>query len=232
VTIPRGRAIRIEPLPRLVLFDLDDTLCDHDRSLEIRVRHAFEPFFDDEDALNRAVLRSLELAHEGTAHFEVVLAEFGALTDTALEHAAERYISDRYRGLELFDDALFAIEAVKHVAEVGMITNGPTDIQQPKLDLLEIEPLFSFVLISESVGFWKPDPRIFQLALEQAEVEPHQAIYVGDSVIADVPGAHAAGVGAVWMNRRGIDWPGERAPDVEVRDLFELLTALGLEQAE
>ena len=157
------------------------------------------------------------------------MTEFGHTDDGFASQAADRYRSDRYRGLELFPDALYAIEAVKRVAAVGIITNGPTGIQQPKLDLLAIEPHFAFVLISESVGFWKPDPRIFELALEQAEVEPHEAIYVGDSVIADVPGAHAAGLRAVWINRRAVEWTGERPPDLEVRDLHELLAALGLE---
>lgn len=229
MTIQRGWDTRIEPLPRLVLFDLDDTLCDHHGSLRIRLRHSFEPFFSDPVQLERAVERAAEVSWEGTDHFAAVLTEYGHNDDSFASQAAERYLSDRYRGLALFPDAVQAIETVKRVAAVGIITNGPTGIQQPKLDLLAIEPHFAFVLISESVGFWKPDPRIFELALEQAGVGPHDAIYVGDSVIADVPGAHAAGLRAVWINRRGIDWTGERPPDVEVRDLYELLAALGLE---
>lgn len=229
MTIPRGWETRIEPLPRLVLFDLDDTLCDHHGSLRLRLRHSFEPFITEPELLEQAVERAAEVSWEGTDHFAAVLTEFGHTHDTSASLAAERYLSDRYRGLELFSDALYAIEAVKRMAEVGIITNGPTGIQQPKLDLLAIEAHFSFVLISESVGFWKPDPRIFELALEHAGVGPHEAIYVGDSVIADVPGAHAAGMRAVWINRRAIEWPGARPPDVEVRDLHELLAALGLE---
>jgi FMN phosphatase YigB (HAD superfamily) len=62
-----------------------------------------------------------------------------------------------------------------------------------------------------------------------AGATPDEAIYIGDSVSADVPGAHAAGIRAVWMNRTGSEWTGDRAPHLEIRDLYELLTALDLD---
>lgn len=225
--IPRGYEFRLDPLPQLVLFDLDDTLCDHATSLFTRVRHAFEPFFED-DTLQRATGDAIARAHEGTAHFAEILKHYGVQDANAAEQARERYVSDRYRGLRLYDDTLDGIAQVKKVAAIGMITNGPTAIQQPKIDLLEIEHHFPFILISESVGIWKPDPAIFHMALERAGVGADDAIYVGDSPVADVPGAHAAGMRSVWMNRIGADWAGDEPPHVEVRDLNELLLALGI----
>lgn len=226
--IPRGYNTRLDPVPRLVLFDLDNTLCDHATSHSLRVRHAFEPFIADEEALKRAVREAVLRSSEGTAHFAEILMDFGA-DDSAAEGAQERYVSDRYRGLELYSDALDVIERVKQVAAIGMITNGPTAIQQPKIDLLQIEHLFPFILISESVGIWKPDPVIFHMALERAGIPAEDAVYVGDSPIADVPGAKAAGMRAVWINCAGIDWPGDEPPDIEIRDLNELLLSLGIE---
>jgi putative hydrolase of the HAD superfamily len=227
-SIPRGYNTRLDPMPKLVLFDLDNTLCDHATSLSLRVRHAFEPFFSNDQDLGRAVHDAVVRSSEGTAHFAEILEQYGADTDT-VETARERYVSDRYRGLELYGDALRAIEQVKQVAEIGMITNGPTDIQQPKIDLLQIEHLFPFILISESVGIWKPDPAIFYMALERAGVAAEDAVYVGDSPIADVPGAKGAGMRSVWINCAGIDWPGGAPPDIEIRDLNELLLSLGIE---
>jgi len=52
----------------------------------------------------------------------------------------------------------------------------------------------------------KPDPRIFQIALERAGLEPAQAAYVGDLYSIDVLGARAAGLRAVLMNPGGC-WP-------------------------
>jgi FMN hydrolase / 5-amino-6-(5-phospho-D-ribitylamino)uracil phosphatase len=225
--IPRGYDYRLDPLPRLVLFDLDDTLCDHASSLANRVRHAFEPFFED-DLLHRAAGDAIARSREGTAHFAEILGHYGVESANAAELARERYLSDRYRGLRLYDDSLGAIACVKSVAGIGMITNGPTSIQQPKIDLLEIEHHFPFILISESVGIWKPDPAIFEMALEIAGVHADDAIYVGDSPVADVPGARAAGMRSVWINRAGADWTGDEPPHVEIRDLDELLVSLGI----
>lgn len=225
--IPRGHDTRLDPVPRLVLFDLDNTLCDHATSLTVRVRHAFEPFFEG-DELDRAVAAAIARATEGTAHYGDILREYGVETANAAEEARERYVSDRYRGLELYHDSLESIERIREIADIGLITNGPTDIQQPKIDLLQIEHYFPIVLISERVGIWKPDPAIFEMALDMAGIPAADAIYVGDSHIADVPGAQAAGMRAVWMNRARVNWPGEAPPDIEVHDLFELLYSLGV----
>ena len=65
-----------------------------------------------------------------------------------------------------------------------------------------------FVIDSSEVGVEKPDPRIFQIALERAGVEPAQAAYVGDLYSIDVVGARAAGLRAILMDP-GACW-GER----------------------
>lgn len=230
-SIPRGFEFRFEPLPSLVVFDLDDTLCDHDGSLWIRLDFSFAEVFPDEGERQKVVQHSIQHSAWGTDHFPDVFASFGVTDGDAIRNATERYRSDRYRGLELFNDAVPALERVREIGPVGLITNGPTDIQQPKIDLLGIESHFNFVLISESVGIWKPDPEIFWMGLEIAGVDPEDAIYVGDSPTADVPGARAAGMTAVWMNRAGSEWAGETEPDLEVRDLSELLIALSIEEA-
>lgn len=226
--VPRGLEHKLDPVPRVVLFDLDDTLCDHHGSLLLRLDYSFEPLFPDPDERQAVVRESVARSGWGTEHVPELLASFGVTDPDAVQIVRERYVSDRYRGLTLFEDSIETLETVRQVATTGLITNGPTDIQQPKIDLLEIEHHFSVVLISESVGVWKPDPAIFELALEQIEAEPNEAIYIGDSPVADVPGARAAGITSVWMNRRGMEWTGEEPPDLEVHSLRELQCALGL----
>jgi putative hydrolase of the HAD superfamily len=229
--IPRGYQTRIAPHPALVLFDLDNTLCDHASSLQIRLEHAFQPLFPAPAELRAAIDASVEMAVDGTRHFEELFARFGLDAPESVEEARQRYVSDRFRGLELFADAIEAIDAARRIATIGIITNGPTAIQQPKLDLLGIEASFSFALISERSGYWKPDPRLFELALARASVPAHEAIYVGDSPAHDVRGAQAAGIRSVWMNRPGLRWPGGKPPDLEVRTLKELLVSLGIESS-
>jgi putative hydrolase of the HAD superfamily len=215
-----------EPRPRLVLFDLDNTICDYNLAREVRTRYAFAPHFTDRDRLDAAVQAAIDTGSEGEEHLAGILASHG-VEDAELHEAARlRYIEDRYRGLKLFDEALDVVAAVSAVAQVGMVTNGPTAIQRPKIDLLNIAAHFPVIVVSEEAGVWKPDPAIFAIALERCGCAPEDAIYVGDSAEHDIPGAHAAGMRAVWVNRGRIGWPGGDPPDAEIHDLYELLTLL------
>lgn len=56
-------------------------------------------------------------------------------------------------------------------------------------------------MVSETIGVAKPDPAIFHAALRQLGRAPADAVMLGDSWAADVLGARAAGVRAVWLNR-------------------------------
>lgn len=219
----------LHPTPKLVLFDLDRTIADYDGARLVRTRYAFEPHFSDRERLELAVAEALEHVGEGADHFEQVLAAHGISEPALVQEAQRRFQEDLYRGLRLFEETLDVVSAVATHASVGLITNGPTAIQRPKIELLEIEPLFPVIVVSEEAGVWKPDPRIFHIALDQLNVAAADAIYVGDSAEHDVPGAHAAGLRAVWINRLGIDWPGDRRPDAEIRNLYDLLPLLGID---
>jgi 2-haloalkanoic acid dehalogenase type II len=84
-----------------------------------------------------------------------------------------------------------------------------------------------YVVISEAVSAYKPHPLIFQRALDQLGLQPHEVVHVGDSEIDDVKGATMAGLRVAWLNRTGrprrADMP---PPDFEIRDLTELLALL------
>lgn len=220
--------------PKLVLFDLDDTLCDHDRALRIRLRRAFRAVLGEPDdaVLDAAVDASVSRAIAGTEHFAEILMSHGLKQTDAVAHAIEIYLSDRYFGLELFSETLDVIDLIKRRATVGIITNGPSQIQRDKVIRLRISELFSFILISEEEGISKPDPVIFQRALELGNATPAEAIFVGDSPENDIVGAQAAGLTSVWMNRRERVWPGGTPADHVIQDLRELLPIIGIATAD
>lgn len=217
--------------PRLVLFDLDDTLCDHDGSLRIRLRESFAAAFHGSppDYIERIVEDSVERSVFGTDHFAEVLAPYGVTEPERVRAASDVYVSDRFRGLKLFPETVEVVESVRQQVTIGMITNGPSDIQRQKLELLGIEPLFPFILVSEEVDLWKPDPRIFQRAMELGEAAPDETVYIGDNPKHDVAGAKAASITSIWMNRAQTEWtePGD-PPDYEISDLREIFAILGL----
>jgi 2-haloalkanoic acid dehalogenase type II len=84
-----------------------------------------------------------------------------------------------------------------------------------------------FILISETVRAYKPHRLVFERALQQLGLAPHDVLHVGDSEVDDVKGAKEAGLSVAWVNRDGrrrrADVP---APDFEIRDLRQLTPLL------
>lgn len=89
------------------------------------------------------------------------------------------------------------------------------------LGILERNGLrFDAVVTSESVGSYKPRPRIFEVALDRLRVRPEDVLHVGDSLQADVEGAARLGLRTTWVNRHGLRrGPADPAPDFEIPDL-------------
>lgn len=86
-----------------------------------------------------------------------------------------------------------------------------------------IADLFDEILVSDTVGWRKPAPRIFQEALDRMRLAPAAAVFVGDRADIDVVGAQGVGMRAVWINRGAEALPeGAPPPDHEIRDLQEL----------
>jgi putative hydrolase of the HAD superfamily len=178
--------------------------------------------------LDELVEASAREAISGTGHFAGMLRQRGIDDPEVVMRATERYVSDRFRGLQLFDESLDVVAAVSRHTKIGMITNGPSQIQRDKIRLLKIGELFPIILVSEEEGVWKPDPDIFERAVTRAGVAASDAMYIGDSPAHDIAGAQAAGLISVWINRRGRSWPGGPPPDYEIADLRQLLPVLGL----
>ncbi|MCI4351370.1 MAG: HAD family hydrolase [Thermoplasmata archaeon] len=82
---------------------------------------------------------------------------------------------------------------------------------------------FESVTYSQEAGAAKPDPRIFGLALDRAGRAPGEAVHVGDRWDADILGARAAGIPAVWVERSGQEPPRDGP---RVRDLRGVLSYL------
>jgi putative hydrolase of the HAD superfamily len=95
------------------------------------------------------------------------------------------------------------------------------DLQWLKLERAGLAPYFDAFVASAAVGIGKPDARIFTVALERLGCTPQATWMVGDSLHRDVAGARAAGVRAVWLDRRGEDADGVEA-DCRIRSLAEL----------
>ena len=102
-----------------------------------------------------------------------------------LTYHPESYISD---------DILPTLSVLKEEGfPLGLITNRSQPVT-PMLEELNIIDLFDITLTAGEVGYWKPDPRLFQYALQILKIAPDAAVYVGDNYFADVLGSRAAGL--------------------------------------
>lgn len=86
---------------------------------------------------------------------------------------------------------------------LGLISNASDDNDvQTLIDKANLRDYFEVILTSAAVGLRKPHPRIFQMALDALQVSPRQAVMVGDTLGADILGAHNLGMPAIWITRR------------------------------
>ncbi|MFN2544725.1 MAG: HAD family hydrolase [Actinomycetota bacterium] len=125
----------------------------------------------------------------------------------------------------LFEDAVPALEHLESSGfQLGLVSNFE-DWLERLLDALDVTRFFDVRVISGAEGVEKPDPRIFELALERAGVEPKDSAYVGDNVHFDIEPAQEVGMLAVLVDRRG-RYPDH--PGIRITSLDELPGALGL----
>ncbi|HZA39750.1 MAG TPA: HAD-IA family hydrolase [Actinomycetota bacterium] len=111
----------------------------------------------------------------------------------------------------LYPDALPAVDRLRADGyRVGLISNFEGWLEEMLVEL-QAGDVFEVSVISGLVGVEKPDPRIYEMALEQAGVEPGAAAHVGDSIRLDVEPATAVGINAVLLDRSGAhpdtEWP-------------------------
>jgi putative hydrolase of the HAD superfamily len=99
------------------------------------------------------------------------------------------------------------IPSLERLRQQGLRLGLVSNRDRPLHDLvgdLGLADEFEFALAAGEVGYWKPDPRLLQHALDLAGVAPEAAMYIGDNYYADVGGARAAGVHPVLVDPKGL----------------------------
>lgn len=208
-------SLALPPVPRAILLDLDDTLCDYTTARDTRLRIAFDmatSYLDTADRpdLDELSRESLRIAEHGDAHFGDVLKSYGVADRDAINAARAWFRTNRFHGLELFPDAVDILHWLRASCpgrRLGIVSNGPAEVQRDKIDQFGFTGLVDAILISGEVGIEKPDVRIFSTMLDLLYVAPDSAVMIGDSPELDIAGAQAAGIPAIWVNRDGRAWP-------------------------
>jgi len=100
----------------------------------------------------------------------------------------------------LFEGAFEILEYLKGKYELHIITNGFEEIQTKKMQSSGIYDYFCTIVTSESVGVKKPNPKVFNFALENANAQNSSSIMIGDSIEADIEGAMSVGMNVLHAN--------------------------------
>ncbi|WP_323675431.1 HAD family hydrolase [Halorubellus sp. PRR65] len=194
-----------------VLFDLDDTLCEYQRTSGELLRESFaavgvEPFFDVAeyyDAYERVVNDDDE--HDGMRElrelcFADLADEYGYSRDLAYEMADHFADSRDHTNVAALPGAAAAVEALADDHALGVVTNGAPEMQRQKLSALDFDHHFETVVCAGYDAPAKPEPDPYHAALGELDVAADRAVHVGNSLKTDVPGAHNAGVRSTWLS--------------------------------
>ena len=203
---------------RHVFFDLDHTLWDFETNSDKTFAYIFErnrvqldldrftntyrPINKKywklfrEDKVSKTDLRYRRLREA----FDALEFEAG---DELIHTLSEEYIDFLSLNNQLFAHALEVLEYLREKYSLHIITNGFEEVQHRKLASSRLEPYFEHVVTSENVGVKKPDPRIFQYALQKAEASPSESIMIGDNYEADIQGALNVGMRAIMCEFNG-----------------------------
>jgi HAD superfamily hydrolase (TIGR01549 family) len=201
---------------------ISETLARHGVAVDARRLATAEPLAKRK-LDQTATIQSSNDAARGWLYFNLILAEAGveqnAVTDVALEELHEYH---RHSNLwELVPDGVVAalVELAARGLRLTVVSNANGRLKH-LFDRLALTGHFHCLLDSHDEGIEKPDPRIFDIALERCGGRRETTIHVGDLYHVDVVGARAAGLRGVLLDQGGL------YPDVDcprVRSLSELV---------
>jgi HAD superfamily hydrolase (TIGR01549 family) len=214
---------------KALFLDMDQTLCDtsgaNERAGQLMaqtVERQFGAGFDGQafadayikgiyrqfsDSQRRRYLPIMEQQGEGAFRLQLIhdlLAEQG-VKDVSAESARalqENFDSDRLEAFHFYPGIVEFLAEARKLFTLVVITNGPEFSQIPKIEAVNLADHVDHIIIGGQEPEQKPARSIFEKALQLANCEAHEAIHVGDSLAADIAGAHDSSITSVWIQHQ------------------------------
>lgn len=221
-----------------IFFDLDHTLWDFEKNSQETLEHLYHHYGlknfgvhhpDDFIAVYEKINHAM-WAQYGRGEIDKATLREKRFTDSfAALGVDEAHIPQGIWQLYLdicptktnvFPHALEVLEYLHNKYTLSIITNGFEETQHRKLSHSGIAPFISHVLTSESIGFAKPDPRIFEHLLNTHGADIREAIMIGDNIETDIGGAKAAGLDHIFFNPEKM--PHSYVVQTEIHSLLQL----------
>lgn len=220
-----------------IFFDLDHTLWDFEKNSALAFQKVFEThkitidlpsFLKIYEPINLKywkLYRDEEISKQqlrrGRLNDAFSLINL-AFPTKVIDELAVSYIDFLPHHNHLFPGTFELLDYLKPNFKLHIITNGFEEVQSKKLINSKIDSYFNTVTNSEHVGVKKPNPKIFNYALNQANTHPEKSVMIGDSFEADIQGASAVGMHAVFFNPNDDFYPDQIMVKhlVEIMDMF------------
>lgn len=221
---------------KAISFDGDGTLWDFEKAMRQSLQHVLTELeqVDPHAGVMLSIERMIEIRNSVAVELKVnttdleairleafrrTLKDIGKPNDALADHLNRVYLKHRFEDIELFDDVLPVLKTLQMRYAIGLLSNGNSYPERTGLS-----GVFRFVVFSQDYGIEKPDPRIFQIAMQEAGCSKEQLLHVGDSLINDVGGAINVGMKCVWLNRTRVVNSLGIIADFEIPSLWGLLS--------
>lgn len=194
---------------------------------------------DSADALS-ALWRTKQLEYTWLRSLMRRHADFWQLTGDALDYAMDAHdvddpslredLMNAYLSLDAYPEVKGVLQTLKSARlQTAILSNGAPNMLEAAVESAGIRDLLDATLSIEEVGIYKPDPRVYQLALDRLGVAAEQVSFQSSNAW-DAVGAATFGFRVAWVNRFGQRRERLTAdPQAEIRDLAQLPALLGID---
>ncbi len=228
---------------KAVLFDMFDTL------MIIQKEHAFYspavksmynflfqngvhvtfPMFRDayikaRDAIYEEADKNLEEPHFNVRVTNALaLLGYTNLNPSIVQGATDAFCDEFMKYVVIDEHAFSALSELRSRYRLALVSNfAVPECVEKLLQKENIDCLFDVIVVSAAVNSRKPCPEIFHCALEKLQVSAAEAVFVGDTVDADVQGPKQVGMRTVYIDRRPQKELEVHVPDKIITQLSEL----------
>jgi putative hydrolase of the HAD superfamily len=223
----------------IIIFDADETLFDFKKSERIAFKNTMLEFnleYDENHHLkiyhdiNAAIWKEFEKGLITQENLKVErFKRLSAALKTKFDENdfAKAYMKHLANGSYLYEDSVKLVESLSKAYRLSIVTNGLTAVQDKRIRKSIIAKYFETIVISEEVKVSKPNPKIFEYALNSVPPsDKRKILMVGDSLTSDIQGGINFGIDTCWFNPNKIENTSSIKPTYEISNLIKLHTIL------